>query len=35
MKISKLDNNNINFIEINLKIDDEIKLINFIKQKIS
>ena len=35
VKISKLGNNNINFVEINLKIDNEIKLIDFIKQKIS
>ena len=35
VKISKLGKNNINFIEINLKIDNEIKLVDFIKQKIS
>ena len=34
MKISKLDDNKINFVEIDLKIDDEKKLIDFITKKI-
>ena len=34
VKISKFDNKNINFIEIDLKIENEKKLINFIKNKI-
>ena len=34
VKISKFDNKNINFLEIDLKIENEKKLINFIKKKI-
>ena len=34
VKISKFDNENINFLEIELKIENEKKLINFIKNKI-
>ena len=34
VKISKFDNKNINFLEIDLKIENEKKLINFIKNKI-
>ena len=34
VKISKFDNKNINFLEIDLKIENENKLINFIKNKI-
>ena len=34
VKISKLGDNNIDFVEIDLKIDNETKLIDFIKQKI-
>ena len=34
VKISKLDDNKINFVEIDLKIDDEKKLIDFITKKI-
>ena len=34
VKISKFDNKNINFLEIELKIENEKKLINFIKNKI-
>ena len=34
VKISKFDNENINFLEIELKIENEKKLINFIKKKI-
>ena len=34
VKISKFDNENINFLEIDLKIENEKKLINFIKKKI-
>ena len=34
VKISKFDDRNINFLEIDLKIENEKKLINFIKKKI-
>ena len=34
VKISEFDNKNINFLEIDLKIENEKKLINFIKKKI-
>ena len=34
VKISKFDDKNINFLEIDLKIENEKKLINFIKKKI-
>ena len=34
VKISKFDNKNINFLEIDLKIENEKKLINFLKKKI-
>ena len=34
VKISKFDDGNINFLEIDLKIENEKKLINFIKNKI-